>query len=391
MSSKSRQEYFNVLRERYQNAASKKERMGILDEAVSNTGLHRKSIIRSLNVTEHTGDCQVRAGRPRKYIGACTDWLIRFYRESEFVCSDKLKAMMPVLLLQWRGPIDVQVRRKLRSMSPASIDRYLKKYRGLQNRKRNSQTRPGSMIFKKMIPLKTLGTTAPRAGYLQGDTVAHGGASVAGEFIWSLTMTDERVGWTENRACFGKCAKNVLPAIESIHMGLPFELVAINFDNGSEFLNNRVYEYFLYLAERKVIPFPMSRSRSYKKNDNCHVEQKNWTSVRQIFGYDRLDHKEMVPMMNEIYRIQNLISNYFVPQFKLKSKVRVEARIKKQYDELKTPYERLLNEQSVSDENKRRLRETYAKLNYYDLKTQKEELLARFDKTRKELNSSRAG
>jgi len=174
-------------------------------------------------------------------------------------------------------------------------------------------------------------------------------------------MTDEKCGWTQNRAFFGKSAKNTLPAIEATHQSLPFELIAINVDNGSEFLNSRVYEYFKFLAEEKVIPFPMSRSRAYQKNDNCHVEQKNWTAVRQLFGYDRLEHKELLPLMNEVYRVQNLISNYFVPQFKLKSKVRMGAKIKKTYDTPKTPYQRLLEDPDMPDENKRKLRETYVR------------------------------
>ena len=205
-------------------------------------------------------------------------------------------------------------------------------------------------------------------------------------------MTDEKVGWTENRGFKGKSAKRVLPAIQSAHESLPIELISINVDNGTEFLNDRVIEYFTYLAERKVIPFPMTRSRAYRKNDNCHVEQKNWTSVRQLFGYDRLEDEELLPLMNEIYRVQNLISNYFIPQYKLKSKVRVGAKIKKTYDKPKSPYQRLLEEPTVTDEQKRKLRETYATLNFFDLRAQREELLARFEQLKNELNSKkRAG
>jgi hypothetical protein len=165
----------------------------------------------------------------------------------------------------------------------------------------------------------------------------------------------------------------------------------MNVDNGSEFLNARVIEYFNFLAQRKVIPFPMTRSRSYRKNDNCHVEQKNWTHVRQLFGYDRLDHEELVPLMNEIYRVHNLIQNYFVPQFKLKSKVREGAKIKKTYDAPKTPYQRLLEEPTVTDEQKRKLGETYATLNYFDLLAEREKLLAHFEQRKKELNSKNTG
>ena len=129
----------------------------------------------------------------------------------------------------------------------------------------------------------------------------------------------------------------------------------------------------------------MTRSRAYRKNDNCHVEQKNWTSVRQLFGYDRLEDRELIPLMNEIYRVQNLISNFFIPQMKLKSKVRVGSKIKKTYDTPKTPYQRLLEEPSVTEEQKNKLRETYETLNYFDLQNEREELIARFEALKKEL------
>jgi len=391
MSAPTRREYFRILRERYQETLSKSERTKIISEGVENSGLHRKSVIRALTRARNPEGGPPTLGRRRKYSGACTELLKRLYRASDYVCSDKLKVMFPVLLAQQKGILDVEVIQELMLMSPASIDRYLRQYRGIERRRWNSRTRPGSRLFKKLIPLKSLGTIAPRPGYLQGDTVAHGGDTMAGEFIFSLTMTDEKCGWTENRGCMGKCAKNVLPAIQSAHDALPFDLHAINVDNGSEFLNSRVYEYFQYLAEKKVIPFPMTRSRAYKKNDNSHVEQKNWTHVRQLFGYDRLDDKELLPLMNEIYRVQNLIQNYFIPQFKLKSKVREGAKIKKKYDTPKTPYQRLLEDPDVTDAQKKKLRETYATLNYFDLQAEKEELLARFEQLKRELNSKKSG
>jgi len=389
MSTRSRQEYFAVLRERYRKASSKSERSAVIEEAISNTGLHRKSIIRALRAKRDPEGGPPRLGRPRKFSAACQEAIKRLYRASEYQCSDKLKAMIPTLLGQWRGLLERRVLEEVLTMSPASMDRYLRQYRGIERRRWNSRTRPGSRLFKKMIPLKSLGVVSPRPGYLQADTVAHGGESMAGEFSWSLTMTDERSGWTGNHGFFGKSSKRALPAIQAAHEGLPFDLIAINVDNGSEFLNARVYEYFHHLAERKVIAFPMTRSRAYRKNDNCHVEQKNWTSVRQLFGYDRLDHEELIPLMNEIYRVQNLISNFFIPQFKLKSKVRVGAKIKKTYDKPKTPYQRLLEDPMLPDENKRKLRETYATLNFFDLQAERDELLARFEQFKKELNSKR--
>lgn len=385
MSVRTKQEYFLILRERYQKAASKKERSLIVTEACVTSGLHRKSAIRALNQIPKNKIKIVTLGRPKKYSAGCTELLKKLYRASDAQCSDKLKVMMPVLFSQLRSPVDVIHREEVLQMSSASIDRYLKLYRSQDRRRRNSGTRPGSKLFKKMIPLKSLGNIAPRPGFLQADTVSHGGENASGDFIWSLTVTDEKVGFTMNQAVYGKAAKNILPAIQFIHQRLPFELIAFNVDNGTEFMNQYVYEYFHFVGEKNTVPFPMTRSRAYRKNDNCHVEQKNWTSVRQLFGYDRLDDKELVPLMNEIYRVQNLISNYFIPQMKLKSKVRIGAKIKKTYDKPKTPYQRILEEVSVSEEQKQKLRETYASLNYFDLQNEREELLARFESLKKEL------
>jgi len=390
MSIKTRQEYFLILRERYQKAASKKERSLLVSEACLSSGLHRKSVIRALNQVAKAKAAIEIMGRPRKYGDGCLELLKRLYRASDFQCSDKFKVMIPILLTQLRVPVDVNHREEVLRISASSIDRYLKAYRGQERRRRNTGTRPGSKAFKKIIPLKSLGNIAPRPGHLQADTVSHGGDNVRGDFIWSLTLTDEKVGYTLNQAVFGKSSKNILPAIRHVHEAMPFELITINTDNGTEFLNQYVYEYFHFISEKNTIPFPMTRSRAYRKNDNCHVEQKNWTSVRQLFGYERLEHKELVPLMNEIYRVQNLISNFFIPQMKLKSKVRVGAKIKKTYDTPKTPYQRILEEPSVTDEQKQRLRETYAKLNYFDLQEEREALLARFEDLKKELDSKKA-
>ena len=241
MSAKTKAEYFSILRERYQKTTSKKERSIMVSEACVTSGLHRKSVIRALNQEPVSDETNERLGRPKKYSEGAADLLKKLYRASDAQCSDKLKVMMPVLLKQLRGPVDVNYREEALQMSPASIDRYLKFYRSQERRRRNSGTRPGSKLFKKIIPLKSLGNIAPRPGFLQADTVSHGGDNVAGEFIWSLTVTDEKAGWTQNQAVYGKTAKNVLPALRFIHESLPFELIAINVDNGSEFINQYVY------------------------------------------------------------------------------------------------------------------------------------------------------
>lgn len=385
MSEKSRFEYFRVLGERYRKEASKKRRGQILDEACVNTGLHRKSIIRALLKAVNPGLSSARPGRPRGYSEECIFSLKRLYRESEYQCSGKLKQMIPVLIEQYKMPLSEEVRVELLKISPASIDRYLKKYRKLQNLKVRTHTKRGSNIFRKIVPLKNLSNIAQGPGILEGDTVGHCGGKQNGEFAFSLTITDEFSGWTKNRTTKNKCAIHMKPAIASIMGGLPFEASSVNFDNGPEFLNHIVYEYFMWYAKANGINHPMTRSRSYQSNDNARVEQKNWTHVRQLFGYDRIEDQRLVDLMNEIYDVQNLIQNFFIPQYKLKSKVRVGGKIKKKHDTPKTPYQRLLDS-NISEERKQKLRDQYATLNYPELRRRKEELLASFEKLKKQID-----
>ncbi|MCO5144024.1 MAG: hypothetical protein M9962_13120 [Oligoflexia bacterium] len=384
MSEYSRKEYFRVLAERYRSEGTKKGRSQIIDEACKNTGLHRKSVIRAFwrSIVGH--DKIVRVGRPRKFSEGAIFALKRLYRESDYQCSGKLHSMIPILIEQLNLQLSKEVLIELKSISQASIDRYLKKYRKLQSVKKRTFTRKGSRVFRRMIPLKSLSNIAQSPGVMEADTVGHCGESAAGEFAFSLTMTDEFTGWTRNGAMVNKSAIRVQPVIERLVNELPFDLSLINFDNGSEFLNHVVHGYFVGYAKRKGFPFPMTRSRSYHKNDNPRAEQKNWTHVRQLFGYDRIDDIRLVDLMNEIYEVQNLIQNFFIPQYKLKSKVRVGAKIKKKYDKPKTPYQRLL-ESTIPEENKQKLRDQYASLNYSDLKRKREELLNAFIKLQEKI------
>ena len=384
MSLNSRREYFRVLSERYQKEVSKKGRTQIVNEACQNTSLHRKSVLRALNRTLKEPFKSVRIGRPHKYLPATLEALKRLYRESEYQCSGKLRAMIPTLLSQLKLDLPAEVLKQLGQISTASIDRHLKKYKAQYSLKGRSHTRPGSKIFKKMIPLKNLSNIAQGPGTLEADTVGHCGGVASGEFAFSLTMTDEHSGWTRNRSVKNKCAVNVKPAIEYVMNALPFEVFSVNFDNGSEFLNNLVYGYFQGFALARGIDFPMTRSRSYQKNDNARVEQKNWTHVRQIFGYERIEDQRLVDLMNDIYEVQNLIQNFFIPQYKLKSKVRVGSKIKKKYDSPKTPYQRLL-ESNIAEHFKEKLRAQYATLHYPTLKRQKDELVAAFIKLQKQI------
>jgi|GEM_PF-2715756 len=175
MSTPSRQEYFAILRERYRAVTSKSQSSAIIEEATANTGLHRKSVIRALTRRRNPESGPPELGRPRKFGPGSIELLKKLYRASGYACSDRLQAMIPIMLSQWRGPLDADLITEVRAMSLASMDRYLRQYRGIERRRGNTRTRPGSRLFKQLIPLKSLGTTALRPGYLQADTVSHGG------------------------------------------------------------------------------------------------------------------------------------------------------------------------------------------------------------------------
>jgi hypothetical protein len=277
------------------------------------------------------------------------------------------------------------VRRQLIEISTATIDRILAHLRRPSTRG-FSLTRAGHLL-KNRIPLKLLGEIVDRAGFVEADTVAHCGDVIGGDYIHSLTLTDLCSGWTENRAIWNKLSGDVLKAIEEIEKSLPFDLFGFSCDNGGEFLNEALLDYFQ--GKKRQTPVQMTRSRAYKKNDNAHVEQKNWTHVRQLFGYFRFDQKEWVELMNEIYRFYwNPLRNFFHPSLKLIKKERVGSKLKKVYDEPKTPYQRLLDSGQLTVQQKQHLRDQFKALDPFKLQFE----LARSISSLKELyRKSREG
>jgi hypothetical protein len=257
-----------------------------------------------------------------------------------------------------------EVRILLNEISSSTIDRILHEHRELV-RKGRSLTRP--LLLKNKIPIKLLDSDVIEPGFIEADTVAHCGTSMAGEFMNTLTMTDIFSGWTEVRAVWGKQSTAVLEAVRGIESTLPFKIKGFASDNGNEFLNNDLWTYF---ANRKD-KVDFVRRRPYKKNDNAHVEQKNWTHVRQLVGYDRLDQQWDVEYINDIYQNYWLpLWNFFTPVMKLKSKTRDGARIIKIHDEPKTPFERLLESQHLSQEEKQALLARVEHLNPFALRAE---------------------
>jgi hypothetical protein len=251
----------------------------------------------------------------------------------------------------------------LMCISPATIDRLLRPVRTRYAKHSLATTKPGSLL-KKHIPINTNQWDEHTPGFLEADTVAHCGTSVAGMFVYTLTMTDIATGWTEHRATWGKGEHGVFEAIQSIEQCLPFRVRGFDCDNGSEFINWPLLKYFT----RRRRPVYYTRSREYHKNDNAHVEEKNWTHVRQYLGYQRFEDKRIVSMLNELYTNQwRLLMNFFLPQVKLIAKERVGSKIIKRHDHPQTPLQRLLAHPSVAPKIKRQLRQQLSSLDPFSL------------------------
>ena len=246
--------------------------------------------------------------------------------------------------------------KQLRQISPATIDRLLRPFRQPGNRHRFSTTRSGSLL-KNAIPIRTFADWQDnRPGFLEIDLVAHCGDSVDGFFLYTLTAVDIATGWTECSGVWGKGQKRVGTAIHHIRTRMPFSLLGLDSDNGSEFINQNLYTW----CQREGITF--TRSRSYKKNDNCHVEQKNGALVRRVIGYQRYYSKEALEMLNRIYSLLRLYTNFFQPSMKLTGKHRDGAKVYKTYDEAQTPCYRLLKSGILSAQEKRDLMDSFQNL-----------------------------
>jgi len=360
-------ENFRVWSYRYHhsNRAGKSK---LLDEVVDLYGYNRKYMIQRFSGLIYRN--HERRGPKRKYDPQkVLPVLKNIWLTSDQLCSKKLKAALPEWLPYYDQSVDVldpAVKRMLLKISPATIDRLLKPVKAKCKRHGLSGTRPGYLL-KNQIPIKTDHWDVTRPGFVEADTVAHCGNSLAGEFAWSLTLTDIHSCWTENRAIWNKGSKGVVEQIQDIESKAPFELLGFDCDNGSEFLNHHVMRYFTDRPKEKRIQF--TRSRPYHKNDNAHVEQKNWTHVRHLFGYDRFDDPRLVPLMNDLYSNEwSDYQNHFIPVLKLVEKTKVNSKYKKKYDKPKTPYQRILLSDFVDQEIKDKLIAKHTTLNPYALK-----------------------
>lgn len=370
MGAKSKKEYLLAIWQRYQRVG-RPFKSKILDEFCAVCGYARKYAIGLLN--RKPRQKRKPPGPRRRYGPEVLEPLKFIWLQSDQLCSKRLKAALPLWLPFYEhqhGALTPSVRKKLLRISPATIDRLLKKTRARYPHKGLCGTRPGRLL-KYQIPIRTDNRDIDRPGFLEADTVAHCGTSMAGSFIWSLTFTDLFSQWTENRAIWNKGATEVVQQVKDLEKGLPFELLGFDVDNGSEFLTFHLWRYLL----QRPRPVPLTRSRPYRKNDQAHVEQKNWTHVRQLLGYQRLEQPELIPLINDLYCTWALFHNFFCPTLKLRCKSRQGAKIRRRYFKPKTPFQRLLDSEHLSPEQKDKLRAQYQQLNPFDLKEQIEQKL----------------
>ena len=374
MSPISKREYLQSILLPYRSA-SKKRKSQILNEFCLVCGYHKKHAIRLLNHHKRfTKPKPKRRGRASRYNRPAILWpLKQIWLAANLPCSSRLKAIIPLWLPFYPEPLSVKVKEALFSISAATIDRLLRSVRIKYGKRGRSTTKPGTLL-KKHIPIKTKQWDETRPGFIEADTVAHCGGSLAGEFAYTVDTVDIATGWTEQRAALGKGEAGVLLQLKDIEASYPFPLLGFDSDNGGEFIN---YHAFKYFTQREK-PVAFTRSREYESNDNAHVEQKNWTQVRQYFGYSRLDDPRVVDLMNELYRSEwRLYLNFFLPSVKLLSKERIGSKTIKKHDKPKTPYQRVLESEHVSVQNKTILKEQFKTLNPFNLKKQVEKKLAK--------------
>ena len=362
--------YLMHLKKRYKKA-SKSEKIIMLDEFCETSGYHRKHAVRLLNKPIYREKQKKRPGRKSKYnTPDVIEPLKQIWLQINQLCGRRLKVALPLWLPHYEQAyraLNKETILLLGSISSATIDRLLSPLKPRYGMSYNG-IKPGS-ILKTQIPIRTNQWDEKVPGFVEADTVAHCGSSMSGSFIWSLTLTDIYSGWTELRTVWNKGSTEVVEQIEDIETLLPFPLKGFDCDNGSEFLNHHLLRYFTSKEDKDSHRIQFTRSKPYKKDDNAHVEQKNWTHVRQLLGYYRLDNPKLISLINDLYKNEiSLFNNFFLPSFKLLEKTRVKSKVIKKHDEPKTPYQRLIESESISSSKKEELTNIYQNLNPFALK-----------------------
>jgi hypothetical protein len=377
MSLSAKREYLAKIHGRY-GRAGRAHKTRILDEFCLNCGYHRKAAVRLLCRPLRPPAERRRPGPKPIYAPAL---LLPVLKEiwlcSDQLCSKLLKAALPEWLERYEGGhrLAPEVKEKLLAISAAQIDRLLQPVRVRYPRKGLSTTKPGTLL-RRQVPTRGGPPDTSKPGAVEVDTVAHCGDSTAGDYINSLTFTELFSGWTENRAVWNKSSHAILGQLKELEGKVPFAMTSFHSDNGSEFLNWPLHEYLT----GRPLRVPWTRSRAYRKNDNAHCEQKNWTHVRQLLGYDRLEHPQLVPLLNELYAGPwSQWTNHFRPTFKLLRRDKRGSKTVRIYEKQpQTPYQRLLASTDIPEATKEKLRQEHERLDPFELKKGIESKLKKF-------------
>lgn len=356
MTTRFKMDYIKKIYQRYHKSSRQAKRQ-ILDEFCKVCDYNRKYAIRVLNAPLKSKP----KSRPRRnstYSEKTINIVESIWKYSGYLWSYRLKSVLSSWMPWAKLHFDItpEIEKQLLSISPATIDRRLKDKKRRLKKSIYRSTRPGTLL-KRSIPIKTDNWDVNKPGFLEIDLVSHGGSSAEGDFIYSLNTTDIHTGWTETRAIMGRGQTSALGAIEDIKNSLPFTLKAIDPDNDGAFINHHLLKF----CQKNKIQF--TRSRPYKKDDNAHIEQKNWTHVRKLLGYLRYDSQEALDAINDLY-INELryFMNFFQPSVKLIKKIRIGSKLKKVHDAPKTPLARLNCKTSLSIDGSIN-KSTLAKLN----------------------------
>jgi len=364
-----KKELISTIKPRYLKS-NKSEKSKILDEFCQNTGYNRKYVIKILQADYDNNRVKIIGRKPRKkiYTNEVILLAIKIWELLEYPCGQRLKGalspMIDSLIRCDELKISDDLRNKLSTISTKTLDRRLKKERTLKRLNRNRGTTRHGSLLKSSIPIRITNWDTSKVGFMEMDTVAHNGGNPSGEFIYSLDMVEIYSSWTEQYAVMGKGETGVVKAVKTVQNELPFALLGLDSDSGSEFINWHMVKY----CDKKNLFF--TRSRPDRKNDNAYVEQKNNTHIRQRLGYGRYNTKEQLNIINDLYRNElRLFDNFFRPVMKIKSKEKINNSVcKKTYDTAQTPYQRLLKSKQISKKKKQELTRIYLSLNPIKLK-----------------------
>ncbi len=375
MDMSSRNQYLKELRREYLKVNSRKEKGKLLDEAKKRTGLERKYLIKKLRPKSNLDKLSSERKRRKQYYNnQVKAALVRCWQIFDYPCGQRLAPLLKTETERLRNLGELvcsdEVAGKLKTISFRTIDEKLKHQKEIERQKRQYHKKIHPLLYQK-IPVKISDEQdRTKSGNMQIDLVEHCGASAAGEYINSLSATDISFGWWEGEAVRGRSQERTQAAINQTRKRCPFLWQEIHSDNDTTFINWHLFRY----CQKGKIGF--SRSRPYKKNDNCLVEQKNWTHVKKFVGYLRYDTENELGILNDLYRNElRLYKNFFQPVMKLKSKMRIGGKIHRRYDQAVTPYQRIMASEEISEQKKSELKKTYDSLNPALLKREIEKKL----------------